>query len=99
MTAAAQGRLAKGTPPDLCDDMAALLKDDLDVYFGAFKTSKYMELCTRHMSAANICGAAVIHADDEERLRAVGLLCSPCSRVAVRRCTRALDGAALRDGG
>ena len=49
-TAETQGKLARGTPPDLLDDFLAMLKDDLDVYYGSFKRSKYIDLYARARS-------------------------------------------------
>ena len=46
-----QEKLARGTKPDLLDDAAALLKEDLDEYFPSFKKSKCVtdaHVATRH---------------------------------------------------
>ena len=53
LVASTLAKLARGTAPDLVDEIYALLKDELDEYYPAFKQSKYFELYARHRSMQN----------------------------------------------
>ena len=81
-----QPRLARGTPADLIDDAYALLKDDLDEYWGAFKRSKYIDLYAR----ARVMELDTVHEDDFHSFRVLGVGGFGAVHAAVKKDTGAL---------
>ena len=79
-------RLSKGTSPDLCDDMFALLKDDLEDYFAAFKSSKYMDMHARARSMER----QTVGEDEFHQLRVLGVGGFGSVCAAVKKDTGAL---------
>ena len=86
LVVATQGRLARGTPPDLLADMSALLKDDLDEYFSTFKKSKYYDLYARSRAME----IETVHEEDFHQFRVLGVGGFGAVHAAVKKDTGAL---------
>mmetsp|Transcript_26241 Transcript_26241/g.66648 ORF Transcript_26241/g.66648 Transcript_26241/m.66648 type:complete len:647 (+) Transcript_26241:129-2069(+) len=77
------GRLGRGTPPDLVDEMFNMLKDDLDVYWPEFKKSKWMEQYARARQMEKL----TVSEDDFHQFRVLGVGGFGAVHAAVKRDT------------
>lgn len=79
-----QNKMARGLPPDLVSDMRDLLKDDLDLYWGPFKRSKYLDLYARHMALEN----EHVHEEDFHQFRVLGVGGFGSVNAAIKKVTQ-----------